>query len=312
MDLLKLAYITKKKIEKAHSLGQISASKLPHEPVEEYKMRMAFFTKITDMLHKIDVWKEYGCKTFHLTSRLLDAFKNTDLPKDITINQIPRPFDSFVIESDTSLFKSSQPGGFLVNVYKLLYTEDSLLFKNQKDAKMHTKVVEMHDFKIEDCVGTLHSLNVGVHNVIDGGVVIIKRDTVLNNIPATLAVHRPDDEERVKCGLMNSINLLFNTILYINDNSRSVVETETHVDKRSRNSGGGYVKKHYIYLRRPIRARNNDDKYKRVINARFRVRGHWRMQPYGEGRLLRMSKWIPPFWKGPSTAEIVSNPHKVD
>lgn len=33
------------------------------------------------------------------------------------------------------------------------------------------------------------------------------------------------------------------------------------------------------------------------------VRGHWKRQPYGEGRLLRRMIWIRPYLKGPDTAE---------
>jgi hypothetical protein len=46
------------------------------------------------------------------------------------------------------------------------------------------------------------------------------------------------------------------------------------------------------------------------LRARFTVRGHWRNQAYGEGRALRMRKWIAPFWKGPSEAEAWAHIYK--
>ena len=36
----------------------------------------------------------------------------------------------------------------------------------------------------------------------------------------------------------------------------------------------------------------------RDLTVRHVVRGHWRMQPYGEGRAQRRATWIAPFWRG--------------
>ena len=47
------------------------------------------------------------------------------------------------------------------------------------------------------------------------------------------------------------------------------------------------------------------------LDKRFMVRGHWKRQPYGKGKLLRKHIWILPFWKGPELSEIVSKPYKV-
>lgn len=44
---------------------------------------------------------------------------------------------------------------------------------------------------------------------------------------------------------------------------------------------------------------------------RFLVRGHWRNQACGEGRMDRRLTWIRPYHKGPEMAEIVSRPYKV-
>jgi hypothetical protein len=46
------------------------------------------------------------------------------------------------------------------------------------------------------------------------------------------------------------------------------------------------------------------------LRARFTVRGHWRNQAYGEGRALRMRKWIAPHWRGPSEAEAWAHIYK--
>ena len=40
-----------------------------------------------------------------------------------------------------------------------------------------------------------------------------------------------------------------------------------------------------------------------TLSQRYIVRGHWRNQVHGEGRLLRRRQWIEPFWKGPADIE---------
>lgn len=45
--------------------------------------------------------------------------------------------------------------------------------------------------------------------------------------------------------------------------------------------------------------------------VQFLVRGHWRRQAHGEGRLLRRRQWIEPFWKGPEEARVLLRGHAV-
>lgn len=47
------------------------------------------------------------------------------------------------------------------------------------------------------------------------------------------------------------------------------------------------------------------------LDHRIKVRGHWKSQPHGPGRTLRMDKLIEPYWKGPDAAEIISKPFAV-
>ena len=49
----------------------------------------------------------------------------------------------------------------------------------------------------------------------------------------------------------------------------------------------------------------------RTIDKRFVVRGHQKMQAYGENFSLRKPIWIKPYWKGPELAEIINKPYKV-
>jgi len=49
----------------------------------------------------------------------------------------------------------------------------------------------------------------------------------------------------------------------------------------------------------------------RKLLVRFRVRGHFRNQACGEGRLERRLTWITPHWKGPTYAEMVEKGYLV-
>jgi len=49
------------------------------------------------------------------------------------------------------------------------------------------------------------------------------------------------------------------------------------------------------------------------VKARFTVRGHWRLQPIGSGRVDRKRIWIKPFWKGPRDAQgVINKIYRVD
>lgn len=43
----------------------------------------------------------------------------------------------------------------------------------------------------------------------------------------------------------------------------------------------------------------------RSLDHQIWVRGHWKMQPYGEGRTMRKMIWIRPYVKGPDVAEVM-------
>jgi hypothetical protein len=47
-------------------------------------------------------------------------------------------------------------------------------------------------------------------------------------------------------------------------------------------------------------------------SVQFLVRGHWKMQVHGKGRLERKRIWITPFWKGPDGTPVLSRPHRVE
>ena len=47
------------------------------------------------------------------------------------------------------------------------------------------------------------------------------------------------------------------------------------------------------------------------LEVRVRVQGHWRRQVHGEGRSLRKTIWIQPFWRGPEDGAMGSAVHRL-
>lgn len=126
--------------------------------------------------------------------------------------------------------------------------------------------------------------------------------------------------------------LLFNTLLYISSpdadvgmptKGESTRKLEAHPKKdeawraRMRRLSEKEpividVGKHIAYdagLEAAARADAGDKKYE--LSVRFRVRGHWKQQPYGPGRSQRKTKWIQPFWKGPELAQVINRNYVV-
>lgn len=66
-----------------------------------------------------------------------------------------------------------------------------------------------------------------------------------------------------------------------------------------------------VRLQKEYTAELTESGRKWVLKHRVRVMGHWRQQPYGPGKTLRRPKWIAPFWRGPSYAEMIEKGYVV-
>lgn len=300
MDILKRAHFTRARVNK--SIRQ-NYQELIRSDDSNITKNDQYLLSSFEMLDRIDAWRKYGCKEFHLNDGLIDAFKDTDIPDNVTIQQVPRPFKSFAISSDNNFLRFPELNSGIVSgtaIHTLIYIEDSLLIDH-----------ELYEFfNREGSIGALLILsNVG-SQYLGCATIHIMEESPLNDLHNMGLISKTWGDKTNLQGIIHaSVNLFCNTILYVNDNSRITNDTERHVYKKQKKPGGGYDRRHYIYLNMP--RSHGDTSGSRCVNKRFLVRGHWRWQPYGRGRTLRFHKWIPPYWKGPSTAELVSNPHKV-
>ena len=105
------------------------------------------------------------------------------------------------------------------------------------------------------------------------------------------------------------INFFFNAVCYMNECG---IETWGDYKKRAIKQKLGARKGSFVYTMptdltpRQRRARHEVSETGRLIHHRFVVRGHWRQQPVGPRQDKKFKlKWIKPYWKGPTTAEVV-------
>jgi hypothetical protein len=108
------------------------------------------------------------------------------------------------------------------------------------------------------------------------------------------------------------LNILYNTILYVNDPNRNPVETETHGTRKMKTgTGGGSIKTSYIHLSAPKNYKPLSEGNGTTLDKRFIVRGHWRNQACGEKHLEHKRIWIQPYYKGPELAEVINKSYLV-
>ena len=109
----------------------------------------------------------------------------------------------------------------------------------------------------------------------------------------------------------NLCNIIFNSILYINDPTRETSETEAKFSSKIKIGNGKHVTRNYILLRPPKSYKSISFANGKSLDVRFVVRGHWRNQVCGINRSERKLIWIKPFWKGPEISEIVNKKYFV-
>lgn len=263
---------------------------------------------ISVLLSKVETWKDNGAKTFVLSKELVEAFQHTDVPFSLHPSDFQYPFDTFLVESESPMFMTSTPVGNKP-VFSILYQGSAAIYGGVE------KLLLRSDGTIADKLEWDKSLT----------AFYTEGDIGLENMMIHMTDHLPiqDAADRVKTefGLVplekedikNLINIFYNTVMYINDPERIISETEfIHTRKIKNGKNKASVTMGYILLKPPKNYIPLSSGAGRTIDKRFVVRGHWRMQSYGEKHALRKSLWIKPYWKGPELAEIVSRPYKVD
>jgi hypothetical protein len=271
------------------------------------KLAAALYYELRTTQSKVEIWKEAGAKTFILRPELIEAFQNTDIPLDAFPLDFQYPFDSFMIESDIPLFYTTSESGSKP-VHNILYVskkevdkvQDRIITVNPDYTKGGTiqwgRTITAF-FSTEDFIECIFIyLNDG--ESIKSNLTIKKKHLAL--------VELEESDAR------SMLNILYNTIMYVNDPDRDRQATEV-AGSRKVNIGndGGSIRTSYITLHPPKNYKPLSESAGKTLDSRFIVRGHWRNQAFGEKFSQHKHIWIHPYYKGPELAEVINKPYLV-
>ena len=135
---------------------------------------------------------------------------------------------------------------------------------------------------------------------------------------------RPDEplENRDVWAIQTTSRLVTNLCIYLAEQVRSGDLSGDAPRPRMNRSGGMVVPS--IVLGREIKlpaelrdaaracCEQGINAPKWQVHSRCTVRGHWRRQACGTGRLERRMKWIAPHWRGPDAGTLIRHNYQVD
>ena len=218
---------------------------LPMAGPTDSKTGMVLY-ELATLSAKIKLWEDLGLKTFILSKELVEAFQHTDVPLDIRPSEFHYPFHCFVVESDVPLFVSDSKYGS-ENVYAILYINSTVI--NTQGVRLIQRDGTVRD-RIEWDI-SLAGLAPGVGNVgLDQMWINLKNSDTMNaayknftQVPGREMVNLRETQALV--------NIFFNTVMYINDVSRVIKETEVHGTRKTKVGKGKTCKSLYILLKPP-------------------------------------------------------------
>ena len=260
------------------------------------------------MLQKRDFWISSGMKTFILSKELIDAFQNTDVSWDLRPDDFKYPFDSFVIEGESPFFYTkSKDLDAPCPVYSIMFT------RFEEMAKKHDLIIDIHTGNPMTEIGSDYSINAFFspgEDVLNEIFLNLNNGMTLKKASENVMI-TPTNGEATDDDMSNLCNMLFNTVLYINDPSRDVASTQSIHSRKIKIDGKTCVKNQYIRLCPPKSYKPIYSGSGKTLNVKFIVRGHWRNQACGKDHLDRKRMWIYPYWKGPEMSEIVNRKYKL-
>jgi hypothetical protein len=235
------------------------------------------------------LWLNNVAKTLVLSKDLVNAFKNTDVPMDISFKDINYPFDCFMIESSDPLFYTTSKDSNILDIPVF-----NICFYSSK----------INGFPL---LGNGHSCLVGYSYIKDFMGINTFSDYAGPSIKDTFKIHKQNEK-----AIKDMINIFFNTVLYINDPSRKVSETESHGTRNQSDGLGKRYTQDFIRLNVHKNYKSiQHDSSGRTLDVRLIVMGHWKRQVHGENRSLRKWIWVCPYYKGPEFGQQVNKPYLV-
>lgn len=239
-------------------------------------------------------WALYGCPHFSLTPDFFNAIALTDFG-DPSDDPLYMPFHAFTM--------SFPPSDFLDGASKLMVYRLPKSFTDAQ-ARIHTLEWKLYRATLLKDTPIFTQWTIGM----------TRRE--LNDEAADMDANvpgkgiRPLDEEELALP-MRIRTLLANVMSYVESNGPLPTEARAR-----RGAAAAPVER--VHSERPVydigrtvkldgglrkallESAGNKERWH--VTQRFAVRGHWRNQVYGQGRLLRRRQWIAPFKKGPENA----------
>ena len=251
-------------------------------------------------------FKQNGEKVFNVSADLVKAFSETSCESYVELIQVP--FNAFMIEI---------PKGTMENIQ---YIE---VMKKDQDL---TVIYKEH---------TGGSLFPGLE-LRNSGVQLIEipESGIWKEPKESLSIVTMKNETEPGCivsGILIELHrFVVNFLLYLNstapdleekESERSLLEDELRLCKNKEKNKKRKLKNKinpdssrlgFILVGRNYKPKGGQSTG-RHLEKRFRVRGHWRKQPYGPKNDKKYKAlWIEPYWKGPDKAEVLNRRYKLE
>lgn len=287
-------------------------------------------------------WHKHASVIYDLDAGLAAAFMDTELRVGKDDVRMPLPTFYLAVPPELGLQNWNQSNGW--HRLDGFFLSEVKMFEDLQDAgdghiyakpmmNIGGKMVEgdfMYDVGFERCIAVL-----AVGMPLEGDEI---GQCALSSFALPLAIDdfeayidKIDSDPRYTKGMTKNVDemrtwyrLIINTLLYLSQQPEDIDLRQERLGpskelKRAAREGGNAARRELeratlpvrymrlganMVLDQGIRERSVADAETRHLTTRFMVRGHWRQQPFGEGRKQRRPAFIKPHWKGPEWAEL--------
>lgn len=282
---------------------------------QSHGMGLADRTALYIGLYANLIVRNSGVPTFCFRDDLVRMLRDTEFPGDIDCDLLRLPYEGIIVHVPRGTF--GPPGNMIEDIYLTLVPDDRFRV-----------VFPLYDAdKTVNYISFIHAPGMKIS------------DGIKATMDFVLETYTPEFLESMRHSALYTdyfrtdvFNLALNASLYLgspdsdirrdNERAREIHRKLQGCKKRSRRQHLESLlkkeKEHKIYivgsntrLPREYTAQFTEEGKRASLSKRFRVRGHWRNQAYGPAHSERRARWIAPYWKGPTLAEMLARNYVV-
>lgn len=283
--------------------------------VSNWNHKIMEYTALVEFLYPLYIANQVGFREFRINRSLATLLKDTDIP-NAPLEFLQLPFEGIVLDVPKDSFSGK---------YKIV--QRVYVCKVEGDNRFRASFVD--EVSSSSYINMLINEGTTIKDAVEATTKVSQK--AIASDPDLWKYHQGETfEEGARSELFKFI---VNTVLYISSPDSDVKEDlrerrRLHQKLQGVKSGAKRqrleellkkAKSRHIYI---VGAQCRDREYEKIAGAettetgrkimkRFRVRGHFRMQPHGKGRQLRKLSWVRPHWKGPTFAEMVQKGYIV-